>query len=670
MKIAPLKALFWKEWLEARWGLYVGLILFLAMPIIETVTKLQYVSSSWIEKHGQYQSSMQSELLYVINFCGCIYALILAVAMVCHDMNDDATPESWRLVPVKSSTYITMKFSVGLMVLLSVWLLVICIDALVVISVEMIGSSSFASAFMYWLNRMGMGIIYLALTVSVYALSFMFSVWHRRAISSAILSGVGALLLCFLPLLAPVLESFNIWKIAQYPMFTILDKSYSLPMHVAENLPYNMVKIMDRLVIINKAQWWFFAFAAVLMFASIIIIRQVVHRQWQLKLNAKQMAWFFVIVGMGLFSLAAQQVGNNLEPEQIIPLNQHMTVTNITMAGDRGMALTRDSSGYEAMEKVSRQLRSIDLKNETPLSMNSMKTGQHSFAYPDTLQRIAWSPEHSDIAYMIHADMYNRQSQWRYSRVMLMTVQFNSQDKAQRLNFQDIPKTFYDPSYEYDMPGVYLQDKTLWLYHYKYDRKPIMNLLRYDLSDPQTPRLLDTYQFKSNWYQIGSPFERNGKKLCKIDWPEVKGISDTQMWQLIEHLRINLRPYHVTPNHIVEYDEKIGLLVYLRNHLAEPLKNGKPNIEYQLATQVNLSPLAKLIDAGTVTWLWDDGFLYVLIHSHQSGMIVYDHRDIEHVKQVGYYYAPGEQLSSLTSLGDGRIAAAGHKLHIFNPKNW
>ncbi|HAI10076.1 MAG TPA: hypothetical protein DCM28_00095 [Phycisphaerales bacterium] len=671
MKLRTYKALFWKEWLEARWGLYVGLILFLALPIIETVTKYQHVTDTWVREHGRYQPSAQSELLYVVNFCGCFYALILAVAMVCHDMNTDDSPEPWRILPVKSSTFISMKFFVGLMVLLSVWLLVMGFDAIMMVSVQIIGTSSFTHALIYSLNRVAMGVVYLAMTVSVYALSFLLSVWHRRAISSAIISAVAGVLLCFLPLLVPVLDSLNIWKIARNPMYMILDKSHPFYMHVEGNLPYNIVKILGRQVIINKEQWWFLAFAAVLIVSSVILVRLVVSRHWQLKLNATQMSWLFVIVGMGLLGLATHQVGNNLEPEQIIPFAEHMTATNITMSGEQGMALTRGTpTGNEGYDSLSRQLHSIDLKRSDPLSNDKVDTGQKGFAWPDTLQRIAWSPDHPDIAYVIQADMYQRQNQWRYSRVMLKTVQYASQGKANVISKMDISKTFYDPSYEYGMPGVYLDDKTLWLYYYGNSRAVGLKLQRYDLADPQSPELVDTYQIKGNFYQIGVPFEREGKVFCSIKWPQVKGISDSQMWGLIENLRINLRPYHVTSDRIIQYEDKVGLLVYQRQHSDKPAINGQPAIEYQLISQLNLSPLAKLLEERTVTWLLEDGYLYVLIDSSQSGMTVYNMRDIKNIKQIGYYYAPGDNLHSLTSLGDGRIAAAGRKLHIFNPKTW
>ena len=671
MKFRTHKALFWKEWLEARWGLYVGLILFLALPIIETVSRYQYVADTWVREHGRYQPDMNSELLYVVNFCGCFYALILAVAMVCHDMNTDDSPEPWRLLPVKSSTFITMKFFVGLMVLLSVWLLVMGFDAIMMISVKIIGTSSFTHALLYSLNRVGMGLVYLALTVSVYALSFVLSVWHRRAISSSIISAVGGMLLCFLPLLVPVFNSLNIWKIARNPMYMIMDQSYPFPMHNEEKLPYHIVTIMGRLVNINKEQWWFLAFAAVLLIGSVILTRQVVGRQWQLKLNATQMSWLFVVVGMGLLGLAAHQVGNNLEPEQIVPFAKHMNATSITMAGGQGMVLTRGTpTGNEGYDSLTRELRSIDLKRSDPLSNDKVDTGQQSFATPDTLQRIAWSPEHPDIAYVIHADMIKRQNQWRYTQIKLMTVQFDSQGKANVLSQMDISKTFYDSIYEYGMPGVYLHDKTLWMYYFGNSRVVALNLQRYDLADPQSPKLVDTYQIKGNFYQIGVPFKRDGKTFCSIKWPQVNGISDTQMWGLIENLRINLRPYHVTPDHIIQYEDKVGLLVYQRYHSDKPAINGQPAIDYQLISQLNLSPLAKLLKERTVTWLLEDGYLYVLIYSSQSGMTVYDMRDIKNIKQVGYYYAPGEYLSSLTSLGDGRVAAAGHNLHIFNPKSW
>ncbi|MFG0248376.1 MAG: hypothetical protein ACF8OB_05770, partial [Phycisphaeraceae bacterium JB051] len=402
-KSTSLKVLFWKEFSEARWGMYVGLLLFLLLPVLEMTGKFNRVVGAWNSSKGGIRWVLDSELLYVINYCGYAFAMIFAVAMVCHDMSSDDSPEPWRLLPIKSSWFITVKFLAGICMLGLIWSVVVAFDALVVISLEMIGSVNFKSALIQWVGRLGMAIIFLFLSMGVYAISFAISSLLRRGVCSAIMAAAFTLLICFLPMMVPALERFNIWEIAKVPLFWLIGMQFHIP--DGADIALSKFKIFDQWVVYNHRHLPLLVVFVVIMITSLLLTRKTITNHWRLNFEGQQLGWFFVIVGLGLFALAAQQVGNNLNPENIIPIskNNH-AVYQMVLRGNQALALTFDTKSNYGPTQAAMILRRIDLASDKNLTdYPGYNTGRHdqSHVFHTDQKYIAWHQKDADYAYLI-----------------------------------------------------------------------------------------------------------------------------------------------------------------------------------------------------------------------------------------------------------------------------
>jgi hypothetical protein len=665
-KSSVIKTIFWKECTEARWGVYVGLILFLILPILETVGQFKHVCELW-GQHGWDTYSLRSELLYVINYCGCAFAMVFGVAMVCHDMNRDDSPEPWRLLPIKSSTFITIKFLSGLFMLLFIWIIIVAFDALVTMSVEMIGTSGLKIALIHQIGRLGLSVMFLFFSLGVYAVSFMIACLIRQGVQSAILASTATLLICFLPMLVTALERLNIWDLGQKPLFWLLGMQIDIPEDA--DMKLSKFKVLDHWVVYNHSQTLFIITVMGLLILCVLLARTIIKQQWRLHFQGQQLAWFFVIVGLGLFTLAAQKVGNNLEPEKIIPLSKTHLVTNMLLDGEQGVVLTRQEirNNYNwKTDMIPRRLRKLDLSAKTPCSVQDIDTGQIGFATPDPPQRIVWSPDRPDIAYVIEAKMSRENYQERVKSARLLVVKFTVDGVPEIYKTIPLAESFYNLRYDLSRPpDLYLEGSTLWLYHQDNITTTRMYLNRYDLSDPLNPISNGIYKINGYWAANFIPDHRRQSGEMKIRVPEVEGISQKEMLDLLKNLRVFWSPYFVTENNVITFDRDTGLEIYERK--ANTIKSVTT---YQLASQIKRSPLTRYIGQDVSHWLLSDGYLYMIVRTPQSGVKVFDVRDANHPKAIGYYYAPAENLHAIASMGDGRVAVAGYNLHILNPQKW
>ena len=167
---------------------------------------------------------------------------------------------------------------------------------------------------------------------------------------------------------------------------------------------------------------------------------------------------------------------------------------------------------------------------------------------------------------------------------------------------------------------------------------------------------------------------KDGKTMAQVQMPVINGISESELWQLwqaIGHFSQE-RPFVIKPDYIIGRRNYRSLKFTIFKRLPSQTIHTTQNTRYRFAMdhQFELPILHQLLPPQIDQWIYQDGMLFMLIRRPQYGMMVLDVRDPDNIKQVGYYYAPGEELHRICSLADGRVALIGTKLHLFDTKNW
>ncbi len=279
MKTAITRSLWWKELHESRWAWYAGATILLVFPLLQvTINCWTYAEHVQLDT---WRYSYRQNLAHIAYGGGAFFALMIAIMIVSRDVSDTHV-EPWRTLPIRTISFILVKFTVGLSILLSVLTTLLILQGVfdwILPNSYQIGSRHPLS---FYLLRtfLFVGVTQISIHTAIYAATFGLACWTRRAIPAMFLGCIVGLLIYFAPILAPSLNFMN---------------PFDFQRHAMRINP--LWTIGGELVI----------FAIGLGLALVVTIKQ-----WQLRLGVTQLAWLFAIAGLGLFSIAAVQVGNNL----------------------------------------------------------------------------------------------------------------------------------------------------------------------------------------------------------------------------------------------------------------------------------------------------------------------------------------------------------------------
>ncbi len=284
-----LRALAWKEWRESRAYLFIGLGVFLGLPLIggleavfRTTHRFEIEASIWVMTFGG------------------VLAVIVAVAGTCRDMSS-RLEDFWRSRPVTTVSWFLVKYLVGLAVVLA--------SCMVPIAVEL------------FLNRDKQPLPALVwfpfLWAAIYSIGFLAGCIVRKTAQAATLALAGLLLVYLMPVILPPLEWLNTSRVTE------------------RGWPYsNEIQLFDRNEILFALGMGGLAIVGLLL--SLLVIR----RNWHVVSGQKTMYGLVATAFLLLFTSAAFQLGTNLPVLQQIQLPESETIEKFRYDGRSGYVLT------------------------------------------------------------------------------------------------------------------------------------------------------------------------------------------------------------------------------------------------------------------------------------------------------------------------------------------
>ena len=671
MILIQIQTLLRKEFSQAKWPIYVGLLSLLVLPVMSAISSI----NSWIRHwhiHDSYYSLGSGVLWSTYVVLGMFYAVILAVALVSQDMRDDDAPDAWELLPIKTVRFFITKFFTGLSILLIFALGILFLDTVIKEAVSPLHPSvQFQRIQAVNLTDTVRIIIFVLIIQSIYALVFCINTLVRQVVPAVMLSAVLILLIFCGPLLVPQLDALNIWRYMGVTLVWCFDDAQKI--HFFNQAQRFDLNVFGLHILAIRGLVWFLLFQFIIVLICGVGSLLILNRRWALKLDAYKLAWFFVSVGLMLLVIATLQVGNNLTPEKITNLSDGKTaVYQIILDGDQGVALTWETDSVFSKNKKQMMLRRIDLSQDIKLADHpAYPTGRHSHSLFLDTQTIAWSSKQPETAYLIQVDeewKWKPYQTWETKSVWLQCVRFDQEGKpkaGQKIDLTGLRKDSIDQFKA--IPGLYLKDQTLWLTYQQFQPKNIWKIRSYDVSDPDHIKLIGSYDIDGYWGGFQNMSGGSTGFSGTFSVPKIQGLSSDMLWEL--RSVFFERDMCMLNDRVIKF-ERNSIQMYQRD---EQWNKDHPNPSYVQFKGVSVrkrTPVERLIDAHHQNRMIKGDYLYVLINSPQSGVMVFDISDPVQIRKVGYYYAPGEKLSAMIDMPGQQIGLAGYKLHILNPQTW
>ena len=638
-------ALLWKEWREVRWFLVVGAAIFIGWPLIDAV-------SNYRLGHNFY-SDMASGMVLLF---GGFFAILVAVGATCRDLQENIVC-FWQSRPVAIRRWVATKYMMGLAVVLTVLTVPVLMQILMAGGVD--GSYNRAGGFASVL------ICHTFTLILVYSLSFVVGCLIRMPVYAVIFSAALAMLVYFLPILAPPLESFSVFNlIMQSPVEIVqLSKLQQGGPWFAGKLRLIKIPWADDLALLyNIDLLRYIAFALAGSFAAVVLSGVAVKRNWRLKVGQKLMFWLLGGVGMLLFLTVVFQLGSNLKCVRQIPIKPkgggECSVAQIACEGDKGVLLLRNRKPEDAGDDATYSLMTFDLSVKEPLGCEEIilaKDQAPTFSWSGDRGKVAWSAKNPQWAYSMGISMSKNEldGQRRTDKAELLTISLapgaagvvNKLDLLPHLKGQTV---YSDSLYMLDGTIYASLSGILFIFDVGIDGKPVLR--------------------KTVKERVGISGQSGGSDASgRTLW-----VSMTM--QLVPADGMNIEGRLKLAAEFSEYrmmDSEGDIVVEVNNDFirAYRLKEVRDDMAVlEMTGSRSPTALERLAGFSPGQVFLRDGFAYVLNKSADfGGLTVYDVSQPPQIRRVGHYAVPNEWLQVIAPLPDGNILVGGNKLHIVAP---
>jgi hypothetical protein len=352
-----------------------------------------------------------------------------------------------------------------------------------------------------------------------------------------------------------------------------------------------------------------------------------------------------------------------------------MYIQDVKLYGQQGFALTKKTN-QENIRDRHWQLHQLDLSQSKILSSSFLDCDVLTPWNPDKI--VGWSPDHPQLAYRVQTDInFNKQQKhWELRDAKLQTITFDAMgNPIVRHQIDWYGEQLLDNYLRGTNPRIYVSGNTLWLYMtIVKDRLSELLVKRYDIHNPVEPQYIGQYAMPLFYNSISCTRAKDGKPMAQLHMPVIDGISENEMWQLRQNIGYyaSAKPFVINPKCMIAKTNSRDIQFNIFKCLPSETTSspGHKRYWFQQDYTYRMSAIHRILPPQIDQWLYQDGMLFMLIRRPQYGMMVLDVRDPEDIKQVGYYYAPGEKLHRICGLADGRVALIGKKMHIFDPKTW
>jgi len=636
-------ALLWKEWREICWFLIAGAVIFVGWPLLEALANYRFRQS--------FSSGTPEEMVLLF---GGAFAIFVAVGVTCRDLRE-AIACFWQSRPVAIWRWVVTKYLVGLAVVL----VVLCVPV----------------AIQDWMAKQAAGSEYQVRQLSniltchtftlilIYSVSFAIGCLIRIPVYAVILSAALALLVYFLPMLVPPLESFSVFNIImQSPAEIVqLSKLEQGGPWFAEKMRVVKIPWADDLALrynIDLLRYIIFALAG--SFAAVVLSAVAVKRNWRLKVGQKLMFWLLGGVGMLLFLTVVFQLGSNLKCVKQIPIKPQgegeRGVAQIACDGDKGVLLLRNKKPGDAADDATYSLMTFDLSAKEPLGEEIVLAEDQmpTFSWPGDRGKIVWSARNPQWAYSIKTSRrkYEPDGHWFTDRAELLTISLaagsaGSVDKLDLLPHLKGQTAYSDSLYMLDGTIYASLSGILFIFDVGIDGKPVLRKIvkeRVGISG-----------------QSGSS-DASGRVWGSISMRliPVEGLSIKERLKVT----VELSGYRVMASDgdvVVEVNSD-----FIRAYWLKEVSGDIATLE--MTAYRRPTPLERLAGTNPTHVFVRNGLAYVIDSSWDfGGLTVYDVRRPQQIRRVGHYGTPDERLLAIAPLPDGNILLGGNKLHIVKP---
>jgi len=636
------KALLWKEWREIRWFLVAGVAIFIGWPLLEA-------AGNYLTGRGFYSADMPEMMALLL---GGPFAILVAVGVTCRDLREEIAC-FWQSRPVSIRRWAATKYLTGLAVVLAVLCVPLVMKIFIMRAEHELGQlSSILTCHTFTV-------------ILIYSISFLAGCLIRTPVYAVIFSGALALLVYFLPILAPPLESFSVVNIMMESPVQVVQLSESAQggPSIAEKMRVVKIPWADDLVLrYNIDLLRYIAFALVGSFAAVVIAGIAVKRNWRLKVGQKLMFWLLGGVGMFLFLTVVFQLRSNLECIRQIPIKtaieKGFDVAAIASDGDKGVLLLYGrKTEYAEGEAMYCSLMTFDLSAKESFGEEIVLPRDLTPTVWQLVDRgkLVWSAKNPQWAYLIKKSWSKNETDGkdRVDKVELMTISLTKGDVMTVVDKLDI------------LP--YLGDKTtLWCSLYMLDSTIYAStgdkLLIFDVSSDGKPVLRKVINEELGIHDgIGRGARKQLRASMSVRLVPADGLSTEERLKIT----VGLTGYCVMASEgdiIVVADYDFPLTMYR-------LKEVKDDIAtLEMIGHCRPTPLERFVGPFPMqVLLVRDGLAYVLGNFDFGGLSVYDVRRPQQIRRIGHYAAPNELLRAIAPLPDGNILVGGNKLHIVAP---
>jgi hypothetical protein len=498
--------------------------------------------------------------------------------------------------------------------------------------------------------------------ILIYSISFLAGCLIRTPVYAVIFSGALALLVYFLPILAPPLESFSVFNIMmQSPVVVVqLSKLAQDEPWIAEKMRVVKIPWADDLVLrYNIDLLRYIAFALVGSFAAIVIAGIAVKRNWRLKVGQKLMFWLLGGVGMLLFLTVVFQLRSNLECVRQIPLKPEgegrCFVEAIACDGDKGVFLLRGiKPEYAEGEAMYYSLMTFDLSakesfGEEIVIPKDLRMTARQLAFKE----LVWSARNPQWAYFIKKSWSKNETdgKGRVDKVELLTISLTEGGVMTVIDKLDILPYLGDRD---TIWGMYMLNGTIYA-------SVSDKLFIFDVGTDGRPVLRKV--IKERYGVYGGDGVRDVSERVRagisVRLVPVEGLGVEERLKIT----VGLTGYRVIASEgdiVVVADYDFPLTVYRLKEIKDDVAT------LEMASFRRPTPLERFTGMFPTQVLVRDGLAYV-VGSGLGGLSVYDVRQPQQIRRIGHYAAPNESLQAIAPLPDGNILVVGDKLHIVAP---
>lgn len=633
-------ALLWKEWREVRWFLVAGVAIFIGWPLLEAL-------GNYLQSHKFYSADMPEAMALLL---GGPFAILVAVGVTCRDLKEKIT-YFWQSRPVSIRRWVTTKYLVGLVVVLIVLCVPLVLKIFITRAEHELGELS------------GILTCHTFTVILIYSISFFAGCLIRTPVYAAIFSGALALLVYFLPILAPPLESFSVFNIMMESPIQIVQLGTSAQgaPWIAEKMRVVKIPWADDLALRYSIDLLrYIAFALAGSFVAVVLSGIVVKKNWRLKVGQKLMFWLLGGVGMFLFLTVVFQLRSNLTCIRQIPLKPESkggyNVEAIACDGDKGVLFLQGREPNDVVGKSMRySLMTFDLSEKEPFGEEIViPKDLQPTARQLAFKELVWSAKRPQWTYFIERSSSKNKSdgKQKVDKMELLTISLTEGGVMTVVDKLDLLPYLGDRA---RLWGMYMLNSTIYA-------STLDKLLIFDVA-------------------------ADGKLVLRKVINEQPGIHDVIGRVIREQLRQNTFSMRLVPVEGLNTQERLKITVALATYplmasegdtvivadedspllRAYRLKEVKDDVAtLEMAGFRRPTPLERFMSPFPSQIFVRDGLAYVT-GVGLGGISVYDVHRPQQIRRVGHYAAPKEWFQAIAPLPDGNILVAGKMLHIVAP---